>query len=273
MSAERRRRLPLRIIVLLYLAVLVLAPVGMVFGRAFEHGIGQAIDAVTSADGLHAIELTLLMAAIAVPLNAIFGIAAGLLLVRGPRRLRAPLGAALNLPFAVPPVVAGLALLLLAGRQGWFGPWLEDHGIQLLFSWPGMALATIFVSLPFVAREVVPVLREIGTEQEEAAHTLGASSWQAFRRVTLPSIRAAIAYGVVLTTARAIGEYGAVSVVSGRIQGRTQTLPLFVENRIGQFDPVAGYAASVVLVVIALLALSIMIRLQARAEAPWQSTR
>jgi sulfate/thiosulfate transport system permease protein len=273
MSVETRRRLPLRIIVLVYLGVLVLGPVGMVFGRAFEHGVAQAWDAVTSADGAHAIGLTLLMAAIAVPLNAIFGIAAGLLLVRGPRALRTPLGAVLNLPFAVPPVVAGLALLLVAGRQGWFGPWLENNGIQILFSWPGMAIATIFVSLPFVAREVVPVLREVGTEQEEAAHTLGASQWQAFRRVTLPAIRAAIAYGVVLTTARAIGEYGAVSVVSGKIQGKTQTLPLFIENRIGNFDAVAGYAASVVLVVVALLALALMIRLQRREDVQWQSTR
>lgn len=271
MAAETRRRLPLRVLVLLYLGLLVLGPVAMVFGRAFEHGAGQAVSAVTSSNALHAIGMTLLMAAIAVPLNAVFGIAAGLLLVRGPRWLRTPLGAVLNLPFAVPPVVAGLALVLLAGRTGWFGPWLETHGIQLLFSWPGMVMVTVFISLPFVAREVVPVLREVGSEQEEAAQTLGASDWQTFRRITLPTIRTAIAYGVVLTTARAIGEYGAVSIVSGKIEGKTQTLPLFVENRISQFDPVAGYAASVVLAVIALLALAFMIRLQGRKEVQWQS--
>jgi sulfate transport system permease protein len=273
MSAETRRRLPLRVIVLAYLGLLVLGPVLMVFGRAFEHGMSQAWHSITTPAGLHALELTLLMAAIAVPVNAILGIACGLLLVRGPRRFRVPLGAVLNLPFAIPPVVIGLALVLVYGRQGWFGPWLQDHGIQILFSWPGMALATIFVSLPFVAREVVPVLREVGADQEEAATTLGASGWQTFWRVTLPTIRTAVAYGVVLTTARAIGEYGAVSVVSGRIEGQTQTLPLFVENRIGQFDPVAAYSASVVLAVIALVVLALMLRLQNREEVAWQSKR
>jgi sulfate transport system permease protein len=176
-----------------------------------------------------------------------------------------------SLPFAVPPVVIGLALLLLYGRTGWLGPTLEDSGIRILFSWPGMALATIFISLPFVAREVVPVLRELGEEQEEAARTLGATPWQTFLRVTLPALLPAIAYGVVLTTARSIGEFGAVSVVSGRILGQTQTLPLFVEDRFTEFDPVGAYSASVVLAVLALIVLALMIRLQQRKESAWRS--
>ena len=270
MSADRPP-IFLRIGVLAYLAALLVLPVGMVFGRAFEHGFGAAWTAITSTVALHALQLTLLMAAIAVPANAVLGIGLAVLLVRGPRWLRAPLGAVTSLPFAVPPVVIGLALVLLYGRTGWLGPWLGDHNITILFSWPGMALATIFVSLPFVARETVPVLRELGEDQEEAARTLGAGPWQTFRRVTLPAILPAIAYGVVLTTARSLGEFGAVSVVSGRILGETQTLPLFVEDRFSEFDLVAAYAASVTLVVIGLIVLALMIRLQQRKEVTWPS--
>jgi sulfate transport system permease protein len=275
-SAGRRDRgkppLALRIGVLAYLAALLIFPVAMIFARAFEHGVGAAWTAITSTVALHALQLTLIMAAIAVPANAVLGIGLALLLVRGPRWLRAPLGAITSLPFAVPPVVVGLALVLLYGRTGWLGPWLDDNGIKILFSWPGILLATIFISLPFVAREVVPVLRELGEEQEEAARTLGAGPWQTFRRVTLPSILPAVAYGVVLTTARALGEFGAVSVVSGRILGQTQTLPLFVEDRFTEFDLVGAYASSVVLAVIGLLVLALMIRLQQRKEPTWPST-
>jgi sulfate/thiosulfate transport system permease protein len=271
MPTERQRLVPLRVVVLLYLAALLLVPVIMVFYRAFDHGLSAAWTAITSSAGLHALNLTLLMAAIAVPANAVLGIGLGLLLARGPHWLRPPLGAVVSLPFAVPPVVIGLALLLLYGRTGWLGPTLEDSGIRILFSWPGMALATIFISLPFVAREVVPVLRELGQEQEEAARTLGATPWQTFFRVTLPALVPAIAYGVVLTTARSIGEFGAVSVVSGRILGQTQTLPLFVEDRFTEFDPVGAYSASVVLAVLALIVLALMIRLQQRKESAWRS--
>jgi sulfate/thiosulfate transport system permease protein len=247
--------------------------VAMVFRQAFGDGVGAVWDTLTSPAGVHALEYTLLMAAIAVPLNAVLGIGWGLLLARGPRWLRGPLGAVLNLPFAVPPVVIGLALVLLYGRTGWFGPWLQDNGIQIIFSWPGMALATVFISLPFVAREVVPVLREVGFEQEEAGQTLGATGWQVFRHITLPAIFPAVAYGVVLSTARAIGEFGAVSVVSGRIVGQTETLPLFVENRYDQFDKPGAYAAAVLLAVLALLVLALMIRLQRRDEVTaWPST-
>jgi sulfate transport system permease protein len=266
-------RYGLRTLVIVYLALLVLAPVIMIFRQAFGDGISGVWDTLTSHDGVHALEYTLLMAAIAVPLNAVLGVGWGLLLARGPKWLRGPLGAVLNLPFAVPPVVIGLALVLLYGRTGWFGPWLQDHGIMIIFSWPGMVLATIFISLPFVAREVVPVLREVGYEQEEAGQTLGATAWQVFRHITLPAIFPAIAYGVVLSTARAIGEFGAVSVVSGRIVGQTETLPLFVENRYDQFDRPGAYAAAVLLAVLALLVLALMIRLQRRDEVTaWPST-
>jgi sulfate/thiosulfate transport system permease protein len=270
---SKRWRYGLRALVIVYLALLVLAPVAMVFRQAFSDGVADVWNTLTSADGVHALEYTLLMAAIAVPLNAVLGVGWGLLLARGPRWLRGPLGAVLNLPFAVPPVVIGLALVLLYGRTGWFGPWLQDHGIQIIFSWPGMALATVFISLPFVAREVVPVLREVGFEQEEAGQTLGATGWQVFRHITLPAIFPAVAYGVVLSTARAIGEFGAVSVVSGRIVGQTETLPLFVENRYDQFDRPGAYAAAVLLAVLALLVLALMIRLQRRDEVTaWPST-
>jgi sulfate transport system permease protein len=165
---------------------------------------------------------------------------------------------AVDLPLALSPVVVGLALLLLYGREGWFGGWLLDHGYRVIFALPSMILATIFVSLPFVVREVVPVLREIGDEQEQAASTLGASSWQTFWRVTLPAIRWGVAYGVVLTTARALGEFGAVSVVSGHLAGRTNTLTLHVEERFQSFDPVGTYSASVVLALLAVATLLVL---------------
>jgi sulfate/thiosulfate transport system permease protein len=176
------------------------------------------------------------------------------------------LQAVIDLPFAVSPVVIGLAMVLVYGRSGWFGGWLADHGIQVIFSPVGMAIATIFISLPFVVREVVPVLREIGTDQEEAASTLGASAWQTFSRVTLPAIRWGVAYGVVLTTARALGEFGAVSVVSGKLAGQTETLPLYVEERFQQFDLAGAYAASLVLAMLALgtvMAMNLMKRKEA----------
>jgi sulfate transport system permease protein len=272
MPTERRALLPLRTAVLLYLGALLVLPVAFVFRRAFEQGVGEAWTAVTSSVALDALGKTLLVAAIAVPANAVLGIGLALLLARGPRRLRGPLGAVVSLPFAVPPVVIGLSLLLLYGRDGWLEGPTTDLGVQILFSWPGMTLATIFISLPFVAREATPLLRELGTEQEDAARTLGAGPWQTFRRVTFPAILPAVAYGVVLTTARSIGEFGAVSIVSGRFLGQTQTLPIFIENRFSDFDPVGAYAASVVLAVIALLVLALMISLQQRKEAAWRST-
>jgi sulfate transport system permease protein len=210
-------------------------------------------DAVTTPAAIHAFWLTVTLALIAVPLNTIFGVAMALALVRGRFRGKRVLDALIDLPFAVSPVIIGLALLLVYGRDGWL-----HLPFQVIFATPGMAIATVFVSLPFVAREVAPVLREIGDEQEQAAATLGASRWQAFWRITLPAIRWGVAYGVVLSTARAIGEFGAVSVVSGNIAGRTQTLTLLVQQRFGNFEVAGAYAASALLALIALATLLTM---------------
>jgi sulfate transport system permease protein len=246
-----RQRLTLRVIALGYLALLLAAPVGLVFYRTFEHGLGPALDAVTTPEATHAFWLTVLMVVVAVPANTVFGVVCAIALVRHRFPGRAVLNALIDLPFAVSPVVIGLALILVYGENGWFGSWLAEQGIKVIFAPPGMILATIFVSLPFVVREVQPVLREIGTEQEQAAATLGASGFQTFLRVTLPSIRWALTYGIVLATARALGEFGALSVVSGGIQGQTETLTLFVEQRFRQFDLTGAYAASVVLALLA----------------------
>ncbi len=251
MSASTGTRLGLRFFSLGYLSLLLLIPVGMISYRAFEHGAGPAFDAVTTPEALHAFYLTILIAAISVTANTIFGIACALLLVRTEFRGKALLNAAIDLPFAISPVVIGLSLYLLYGREGWFGGWLLDSGFQILFSLPGMVLATIFVSLPFVVREVVPVLHEIGDEQEQAAQTLGAKWWQTFRRITLPAIRWGVAYGVVLATARALGEFGAVAIVSGRVVGETETAPLWVWREFGQFNLTGAYAASLVLAMLA----------------------
>jgi sulfate transport system permease protein len=241
-----------------YLAMLLLVPLGMVFYRAFEHGFSAAWDAVTSPDAVHALWLTVLVTLIAVPLNTFFGIVCALLIVRGHVRGKGILNALVDLPLALSPIVVGLSLLILYGRGGWLGPWLNDHGIQVVFALPGLVLATTFVSLPFVVREVVPVLREIGTEQEQAASTLGASALQIFRRVTLPAIRWGVVYGVVLTTARCLGEFGAVSVVSGNIEGKTETMTLYVENQYQGFNTSGAYAASVVLALLSVVTLVAM---------------
>jgi sulfate transport system permease protein len=263
---RRSSRLGLRFAALGYLGVLLALPVGMVFYRTFEKGLAPAWDAVTTPEAQHAFWLTVIMVVVAVPANTVFGVGTALLLVR--RRLpgRSLLSALVDLPFAVSPVVIGLALILVYGQSGWFGGWLADHGIRVIFSTPGMILATIFVSLPFVVREVVPVLREIGTDQEEAAQTLGASPWQTFWRVTLPAIRWGVTYGVILTTARALGEFGAVSVVSGKLEGQTQTLTLFVEDRFQNFDLTGAYAASVVLAVLAVAVIVSMTLLDRRRK-------
>jgi sulfate/thiosulfate transport system permease protein len=257
----------LRFAALGYLALLLVIPVGMVLYRTFEHGIGAAWDAVTTPEALHAFWLTLEIVAIAVPLNTIFGIATALLLTRRRFPGRSLLGMLVDLPFAVSPVVVGLALLLVYGRTGWLGGWLADNGIRVIFSTPGMVLATIFVSLPFVVRETVPVLEEIGTEQEQAAATLGASSWQTFWRITLPAIRWGVGYGVVLTTARALGEFGAVSVVSGRLAGQTETLTLRVQDEFERFDLTGAYAAATVLAVMAIAVLLALTLLERRRKS------
>jgi len=246
----------LRVFSLGYLAVLLVAPVGYVFWKAFEHGIGPAWDAVTTPDALHALKVTLILTAIAVPANTIFGVSCALAIVRHRFPGAGIVNALVDLPLALSPVVVGLALLLLYGRGGW----LEGHGI--VFALPAMVLATIFVSLPFVVREVVPVLREIGTEQEQAAATLGASALQTFLRVTWPAIRYATAYGMVLTTARCLGEFGAVSVVSGRLAGETESLTLYVQDQYQSFDTTGAYASAVVLALLAMATLLLMTRLK-----------
>lgn len=265
-SSSRASRLTLRLVALGYLAALLAIPVAMVFYRSFEHGIGPAWDAVTTPAAQHAFWLTIMMVAIAVPLNTIFGICMGLAIVRGRWRGKTLVSAIVDLPFAVSPVVVGLALILVYGNKGWIGSAFADHGVRIIFSTPGMVLATIFVSLPFVVREVVPVLREIGTDQEEAASTLGASGWQTFWQITLPAIRWGVAYGVILTTARALGEFGAVAVVSGKIEGQTETMTLFVEQRFQAFDLTGAYAASVVLALLALVVIGTMTLLDRRKE-------
>jgi sulfate/thiosulfate transport system permease protein len=241
-----------------YLGLLLLAPVGMIFYKTFEHGLGPPVEAMTSPEALHAIQLTLLMVAVAVPLNTIFGVGCALLLVRRRWWGNSIVDGIINLPFAVSPIVVGLSLYLLYGNTGWFGPTMAEWSIEVLFSWPGMVLASIFVSLPFVVRETVPVLQEIGTEQEQAASTLGASGWQTFWRITLPAIRWGVAYGVVLTVARVLGEFGAVTIVSGSISGETETMPLFVAKAFEQFQEEAAYAGAIVLALLALTTLLLM---------------
>jgi sulfate/thiosulfate transport system permease protein len=264
-----RSRLGLRSVALFYLAALLIVPVGMIFYRTFEHGLSQPIEAVTSEEGLHAFWLTIVCVGIAVPLNTIFGVVTALVLVRQNFRGKALLNAAIDIPFAISPVVIGLALFLVfAPRNSWFGEWFADNGVQIVFSLPGMVLATIFVSLPFVVREVMPVLQEIGTDQEEAAETLGATPWQTFWRVTLPAIRWGVTYGVVLATARALGEFGAVSIIAGNVSGSggTQTLPLYVKDQFDNFNLAGAYAAALVLAVLAIAVLFGMSFLQRRSS-------
>jgi sulfate/thiosulfate transport system permease protein len=262
-NGARARKLGVRTLALAYLAVLLLAPVVMIFYRTFEHGLSPVWNAITAPDAMHAFWLSIEIVAIAVPLNTAFGIGIALLLERGRFRGKALLGMLIDLPFAISPVVIGLSLVLAYGKTGWFGDWLTEQGIQVIFSVPGMVIATAIVSLPFVARETMPVLRELGTDAEQAASTLGASAWQTFWRITLPSIRWGVVYGVVLTTARALGEFGAVSIVSGRIEGETQTLPLYVQARFENFDITGAYTAAVVLAILAfgtLIAMNLLTR-------------
>ncbi len=256
--AARRRKLGLRTIALIYLGLLLLAPVAMIFYRTFEHGLSPVWNSITAPNAEHAFWLSIEIVAIAVPLNTIFGIGIALALERGRFWGKALLGLIIDLPFAISPVVVGLSLILVYGKTGWFGDWLSEQGFQVIFSIPGMVIATAIVSLPFVARETVPVLRELGTDAEQAAETLGASPWQTFWRITLPGIRWGVVYGVVLTTARALGEFGAVSIVSGRIEGQTQTLPLYVQDRFENFDSTGAYTAAVVLALLALATLLVM---------------
>jgi sulfate transport system permease protein len=260
------RRIGLRGIAFFYLAAILLGPISIVFYRTFENGFDAAWAALSSPETVNAFKLTLIITAIAVPANTVFGIACALAIVRRRFPGKGLVNAFVDLPLALSPVVVGLSLYLLYGRDGWFGSWLTDHGIQVLFALPSMVIATIFVSLPFVAREVVPTLREIGDEQEQAARTLGASTWQTFRRITLPAIRWAVVYGVILTTARCLGEYGAVAVVSGRLQGETETATLRVEERYQSLDIAGAYSISIVLALMAVLVLLAMTLIRPEEE-------
>jgi len=255
-------KLALRGAVLAYLALVLVLPVGAVVWRTFAAGFAPVWRAVTTPDALHALYLTVLVAAIAVPLNTLFGLGCAVVLVRQRFPGRKLLDMLVDLPFAVSPAVIGLALILVYGERGWLGSWLAEGDVRIIFSLPGMVLATVFVSLPYVVREVAPVLREVGEEQEEAARTLGTSPLGAFLRVTLPSIRWGLAYGVTLTTARALGEFGAVAIVSGRLVGQTETLTLFVESRFEGFDQAGAYGGALVLAALALLVLLGMTRLR-----------
>jgi sulfate transport system permease protein len=261
------QRLGLRSVALAYLALILVGPLAIVFYRTFEDGFGPAWDALKTPETIHAFKLTLIITAIAVPINTVFGIVCGLAIVRRRFPGKGLLNAFIDLPLALSPVVVGLALFLLYGADGWFGGWLDDHGIQVLFALPAMIIATTFVSLPFVAREVIPTLREIGDDQEQAARTLGANGWQTFWRITLPAIRWAVIYGVILTTARCLGEYGAVAVVSGRLQGQTETATLRVQERWESFDLAGAYAISIVLALIAILVLLAMTVIRPKEEA------
>jgi sulfate transport system permease protein len=260
-------RYGMRSVALLYLTVLLVIPLGMIFVRTFEDGIGNAWEAITSPEGIHAFWMTVLCVGVAVPLNTVFGVLCALVLVRQRFPGRSLINSVIDLPFAISPVVIGLSLFLVYGANGFIGGPLLEAGVRIVFSTPGLILATVFVSLPFVVREVMPVLQEIGTEQEQAAETLGASSWQTFWRITLPSIRWGVTYGVVLATARALGEFGAVAVVSGKIVGETETLPLFVENQYNNFNLAGAYGAAIVLAILALSVLLVMNRFRRRRSS------
>lgn len=239
---------------LIYLTLVLFIPAFNVFVQAFAGGISGFLETFQDRTFLNAMRLTLIMALFAVPLNTVFGLCAAWAIARNKTFPgRTLLISIIDLPFSVSPVVAGLMIVLLYGRNGWFGPFLEAHDIKIIFAVPGMVLATIFVSLPFVAREVLPVLEEVGTDQEEAAKTLGANGWQTFWRVTLPSIRWGLLYGVLLTNARAMGEFGAIAVVSGNITGKTQTMPLFVEEAYKQYNTHSAYTAAVLLACLAIV--------------------
>jgi sulfate transport system permease protein len=248
-------RYALRGAALVYLLFLLVLPVGLILWRTFDRGLGPVLDALTTPNAVHAFAVTLSVAVWAVLANTLFGVGTAILLVRHRWPGKRVLGALIDLPLAVSPVVVGLALILVYGTYAPVGGWLDRHGLPVIFSLPGMVLATIFVSLPLVVRSVVPVLEEMGTEQEVAAYTLGSGPWQTFWRITLPGIRAALGYGVVLCLARALGEYGAVAVVSGRLVGQTQTATLFVEERYQNFDTTGAFAIATVLALIAIVIL------------------
>ena len=253
-------------VALAFVGLFLIVPLVAVFIEAFSNGIEAYGAAIVEPDALAALRLTLLSAAIAVPLNVVFGVAAGWAVGKFQFRGRQVLLTLIDLPFAVSPVISGLVFVLLFGRRGWFGPWLIDHGVQIVFAVPGIVLATIFVSFPFVAREIIPIMEATGTEEEEAARVLGAGGLQMFFRVTLPNIKWGLLYGVILANARAMGEFGAVSVVSGHIRGLTNTLPLHVEILYNEYNAQAAFAVASLLGCLAIVTLVLKAIVEARVR-------
>jgi sulfate transport system permease protein len=262
------RRLLVRIVLVLFalavMTVFLVLPLLVVFTQALAAGTHAYMEAIAQPDARSAIRLTLVVAVIAVPLNIVFGVFAAWAMTRFEFRGKRALGALIDLPFSVSPVVSGLTYVLLFGAQGWFGPWLGAHGLKIIFALPGLVLATVFVTLPFVARGLIPIMQALGTEEEEAARVMGAGGWQIFFRVTLPNIRWALLSSVLLCNARAMGEFGAVSVVSGHIRGLTTTLPLHVEMLYNEYDFVGAFAVASLLALLALLTLAFKAMLEWR---------
>ncbi len=264
MTLSPRVRQLLRYTALVYIGVLVVVPVGLILWRALSPGLGEFVGSITTPAAISALQLSLLVVAIVVPLNVLFGVPTALVLARNKFRGKNALQAIIDLPFAVSPIVVGVALILLWGSAGLFGFVENDLGFKIIFSFPGIVLASIFVTVPFVIREVEPVLHELGTEQEEASSTLGAQWWQTFWRITLPSIRWGLTYGVVLTIARTLGEFGAVIMVSSNLPGQSQTLTLLVADRYSRGNEYGAYAVSTVLMTVAVLVLVVQVVLDAR---------
>ena len=252
-------------IALLFLGLFLCVPLAAVFVQAFHKGVAAYLAALHQPDALSALRLTLLTAVIAVPLNLIFGVAAAWAIAKFEFIGKSLLITLVDVPFAVSPVISGLIFVLLFGLQGWLGPWLRDHDLKVIFAVPGIVLATTFVTFPFVARELIPLMQEQGTEEEQAALVLGANGWQTFFRVTLPNIKWGLLYGVILCNARAMGEFGAVSVVSGHIRGQTNTLPLYVEILYNEYSFAAAFAVA------SLLALLALVTLVAKSLVEWKS--
>jgi len=259
-------RLLLTTVALGFVGLFVVLPLITVFAEALHRGADAWLAAVSEPDALAAIRLTLLAAAVAVPLNIVFGVAAAWAIAKFEFRGKHVLVTAIDLPFSVSPVVAGLAFVLVFGAQGWLGPWLVSHDLKVIFAPPGIVIATIFVTVPFVARELIPLMQSQGTEEEEAALTLGASGWRTFLAVTLPNIKWGLLYGVILCNARAMGEFGAVSVVSGHIRGETTTVPLHVELLYNEYQVVAAFAVASILALLALVTLALKSLIEWRAE-------
>ena len=264
--ATRAGRLALIVIAVAFVALLLVAPLGAVLVQALSKGVMAYFEAFDDPDTLSAIRLTLLTAAIVVPVNTLFGIAAAWAIAKFEFRGKSLLITLIDLPFAVSPVVAGLVLVMLFGAHGWFGAWLQERDISVIFAVPGIVLATVFVTFPYVARELIPLMQQQGSEEEEAAITLGAGAWMTFLRVTLPKIRWGLLYGVILCNARAMGEFGAVSVVSGHIRGMTNTMPLQVEILYNEYNFVAAFAVASLLAVLAIVTLVIKTFVEWRAD-------